>query len=220
MKHSVTRMLTRIAALFALLLAAATNLSAQDLAAILMHDGTPTVFKGIDGLKQAHDAAADGDIITLSAGTFNGCDITKGVTIIGSGIGYNGTPTTTINSSFTIKNVPDNQTVTIKSVYCNAIISVATARPVIIEKARFIVAECSSDFTDKPDVSISQSKINSQYIPYARLNNCVIFNGPNDKAHDNIATNCTYQSYPGKNDICYNCIICLQSTPPSSSPSS
>ena len=55
------------------------------LTAILQHGDEATSFIGMDALKQAHEAAVDGDIITLSEGAFNSISITKSVSIYGAG---------------------------------------------------------------------------------------------------------------------------------------
>ena len=57
---------------------------AQQLAT-LNHNGTTTAYYGMNALQQAHSAAVNGDIITLSSGIFNSVDITKAVTIRGAG---------------------------------------------------------------------------------------------------------------------------------------
>lgn len=55
--------------------------------ATLSHDGKLSHYTGKDALKAAYNAAADGDIITLSPGTFNSTgDFTKGITLRGAGI--------------------------------------------------------------------------------------------------------------------------------------
>lgn len=79
------------AALFVLLLCVvgSKNVLAQNQVATLQHDGSITgVYYGQDALVSAHTAAVAGDIITLSSGTFNKCDITKGITIRGAGCVY------------------------------------------------------------------------------------------------------------------------------------
>jgi len=69
---------------FALILSVATF--AQQQLATLNHENTITVFYGQNALSQAHNAAVNGDIITLSPGIFNAVDITKAVTIRGAGM--------------------------------------------------------------------------------------------------------------------------------------
>lgn len=69
---------------FALILSAATF--AQQQLATLNKNGVITVYYGLTALQQAYNAAANGDIITLSPGTFNSVDISKAVTIRGAGM--------------------------------------------------------------------------------------------------------------------------------------
>lgn len=57
----------------------------QSACATLNHEGTVTIFMGGNGLKEAHDAAVDGDAIVLSPGTFNAVNITKAITLRGAG---------------------------------------------------------------------------------------------------------------------------------------
>lgn len=69
-------------AVFVLALRAQTSQIAS-----LYHEGEVTVFYNGNGLKDAYAAAADGDIITLSSGTFASTNLTgKKVTIRGAGM--------------------------------------------------------------------------------------------------------------------------------------
>lgn len=76
------------AALFVLLLSVAgmKNALAQNQVAVLQHNDTVSAFYGINAFQQAHAAAVDGDTITLSSGNFNGCNITKAITLHGAGM--------------------------------------------------------------------------------------------------------------------------------------
>ncbi len=56
------------------------------LVATLTHGDEITMFYGVYALQQAHAAAADGDIINLSGGAFNSVEITKALTIRGTGV--------------------------------------------------------------------------------------------------------------------------------------
>ena len=58
----------------------------SSLIATLSHDDNVKVFYGTDALKQAHEAATSGDVITLSSGTFTATDITKAITLRGAGM--------------------------------------------------------------------------------------------------------------------------------------
>lgn len=59
------------------------------LVAVLTHEGINTTFHGADALAEANEAAMDGDVITLSGGTFNGITLSKGITIRGAGMNRN-----------------------------------------------------------------------------------------------------------------------------------
>lgn len=79
------------AALFVLLLSVVgmKNALAQTQVATLQHgDSISGVYYGQNAFVSAHSAAVDGDIITLSSGTFNKCDINKSITIRGAGCVY------------------------------------------------------------------------------------------------------------------------------------
>lgn len=73
--------------------------------ATLQHGDEVTVFTTQTAFANAYDAAVDGDVITLSPGTFNATNLTKSVNIYGSGFEENetdGTGISTINGSITI----------------------------------------------------------------------------------------------------------------------
>lgn len=70
-----------IVALFATM-----QVMAQTSSATLTHDGKLSSFTGENALSEALKEAADGDLITLSAGTFKGCTIRKAITLRGAGM--------------------------------------------------------------------------------------------------------------------------------------
>lgn len=73
--------------LFALMLMTCIGTFAQSsLIATLSHEGQITAYYGINALYQAHGAAVDGDVITLTGGTFNAITITKAITLRGAGM--------------------------------------------------------------------------------------------------------------------------------------
>lgn len=74
-----------ILSLVAAIVSATATYAQSSLVATLTHNGTTTAYYGATALVQAHEAAADGDIITLSSGTFNPTNITKGITLRGAG---------------------------------------------------------------------------------------------------------------------------------------
>ncbi|MBR4926127.1 MAG: hypothetical protein IKZ61_10315 [Prevotella sp.] len=79
--------------------------STDEISAILQHGDDVSVYKGSTGLKQAHAAASDGDVITLSRGSFDPVNIEKSLTIYGAGFEDNeetNTAVTTINGNINV----------------------------------------------------------------------------------------------------------------------
>ena len=75
--------------LVAAMMAATASYAQSSLLATLTHVsqfGTISTYYGATALREAHADAVDGDIITLSSGTFNSVEITKGITIRGAGM--------------------------------------------------------------------------------------------------------------------------------------
>ena len=64
----------------------ATVSFAQQQLATLNHNDSITVFYGANALVQAHSAAVNGDVVTLSSGSFNPVNITKAISIRGNGM--------------------------------------------------------------------------------------------------------------------------------------
>ena len=65
-----------------------TNAFAQMQVATLQHGEEMSAFYGPSALIEANNAAEDGDIITLSSGTFQSCDIYRSIIIHGAGCVY------------------------------------------------------------------------------------------------------------------------------------
>ncbi len=72
--------------LVAAIVAATATYAQSSLVATLSHDGVTTAYYGANAFGAAHSAAVDGDVITLSSGTFHSVWITKNVTIRGAGM--------------------------------------------------------------------------------------------------------------------------------------
>ena len=97
------------------------------LLATLNHEGTISTFYGSQAWKNAHDAAANGDVITLSSGTFPAVNITKAITVRGAGMGIDSTAVsepTVITGDFTINIAePGSNRLTLEGIYSNHTIS-------------------------------------------------------------------------------------------------
>ena len=72
--------------LFAMMMVG-NSFAQSHLVATLDHEGTVSVFTGKDAFINAYEAAADGDVITLSSGAFNSkLTITKAISLYGAGM--------------------------------------------------------------------------------------------------------------------------------------
>lgn len=91
--------------------------------ATLNHEGTISTFYGSTAWKQAHDAAVNGDVVTLSSGTFVAVDITKAITVRGAGMGIDSTAvseSTVITGGFKINIAePGSNRLTLEGIYSN-----------------------------------------------------------------------------------------------------
>lgn len=120
-----------------------TQATAQSsMIATLNHEGTISTFYGASALRDAHEAAASGDVITLSSGSFVSTDITKGITLRGAGMDIDtltGAEPTIITGDFNI-NLADTETnrLTIEGIYHNHSISYkGTLTNAMFLKSRF-----------------------------------------------------------------------------------
>ena len=105
----------------------ANVLFAQEQLATLKHNGNISVYYGVNAFVEAYNAAANGDIITLSDGTFNaplsGSDpapITKGITLRGNGAqpdSVRGTQGTYFFSQIQIQNLQDTASFEAEGIY-------------------------------------------------------------------------------------------------------
>lgn len=72
---------------FIILFGLTISICAQSQIATLSHEGKISTFYGANSLRDAHNQAENGDVITLSAGSFNAVDFTKLITVRGAGMG-------------------------------------------------------------------------------------------------------------------------------------
>ena len=110
---------------FGLLMGLVMLAQAQSPVAILTHDAANTPYYGTSALVNAYNASVPGDVITLSPGVFNACDIRKSITIRGAGMMSDtntGTFRTTLNGDFRIHNLDSlGRYLTFEGLYINGI---------------------------------------------------------------------------------------------------
>lgn len=87
------KILLSIVALCCAVVAGAQN---EIMTAVLQHGSDVSVFTGANAFVNANAAAADGDVITLSAGAFNVSDIKKSITVYGAGFEKDETTSTEV----------------------------------------------------------------------------------------------------------------------------
>lgn len=98
---------------------------AQHQFATLQHGDSISAYYGLNALIQAHAVAVDGDIITLSSGSFQQCDISKAITIHGAGMRQDTVlrtmPTIIVIQESMTFDIPDNPNhiLTIEGVHFN-----------------------------------------------------------------------------------------------------
>ena len=113
---------------------ATVSFAQNSLVATLSHDGEVKMFYGVDAFKNAMAAAVDGDAISLSGGQFQATDITKAVSVRGTGIGA--TLSTVIINDF-IVNVPayDSLRFAMEGVKINNILTItgSTKKPYFLK---------------------------------------------------------------------------------------
>ena len=128
----------------------ATAMFAQSsLIATLSHEGNVQVFHGPTSYKQAMAAAQDGDVISLAGGIYEATNITKGITLRGSGVEKdtisNAYPTE-IQGSFTI-NVPDScSSLVIEGVCCSNTVTLYYLKNPVFMKSKFYCITHSSSY--------------------------------------------------------------------------
>ena len=216
----------RLFCLLVLALLTGTLAQAQtSLMATLNHEGTISTFYGARALQQAHQAAASGDVITLSSGTFQAENITKAVTVRGAGMdvtsanGLTSEPTVLANN-FDIK-IPNTDTnrLTLEGIYHNGTITIrkekntCSLRNALFLKSRFkqitsYDRESVKDLTmlhcrvadyisiyDESSAQILNSVINDASYGYFSFSHCVVLNGTCLGKGGNEYKNCIFRCF-------------------------
>lgn len=133
-------------------LACATVSFAQSsMLATLNHQGSISTYYGVTALGEAYKAAAHGDVITLSSGTFVATNISKAITVRGAGMGIDTTQVvepTVISGDFTI-DIADSVSnkLTLEGIYSNHTITYKNLRNASFLKSRLKKITYSSSTT-------------------------------------------------------------------------
>lgn len=198
-KNYQTEMKTNFLLSLLVLVLFGTRVMAQSsLLATLNHEGTITTFYGATALQKAHAAAENGDVITLSSGTFLSVDITKAVTLRGAGMVLDAatqTEPTVLANDFKIT-IADDVTgrLTIEGVYSNQGISIVKLKNAMFLKDRIKVITIPSAGYGS-DLTFIHCRIAEQYSGNDNSNNSATFQ------------NCIVSYITGYNYIFHNSII-------------
>ncbi|MGN0221338.1 MAG: hypothetical protein ACI4BA_04365 [Prevotella sp.] len=136
------------------------------LLATLNHEGTISTYYGAQAWKNAHDAAVNGDVITLSSGTFVAVNITKAITVRGAGMGIDTTAVvdpTVISGDFTI-DIADSvaNRLTLEGIYSNHTIIYNNVVNPLFLKCRLNVFRNYSSSTVLKDASFIHCRISGR----------------------------------------------------------
>lgn len=211
--------------LMAVVIGTVSSSAQTDQIATLSHGTSISTYYGGNALVEAYAAAAEGDIITLSSGTFTALNIEKAITVRGAGmIGLNnGIEPTHLNGAFSIK-----AAMTLEGVNCknNVDITGTISAPVKVYKSRFpegVDCTADADFVHCL-VNCTYYDVYTQWLPEHNLTssgsitihcfNCVLNNPEMADASTDYFENCiiaggvslAYHSY------LKNCIILDTST--------
>lgn len=177
-----------------------TRVMAQSsLLATLNHEGTITTFYGATALQKAHAAAENGDVITLSSGTFLSVDITKAVTLRGAGMVLDAatqTEPTVLANDFKITIADDvTERLTIEGVYSNQAVIIEKLKNAMFLKDRMRYINIPGSGYYGKDLTFIHCRIAYRYSGNSNSNNSATFQ------------NCIVSDLNGENYILHNSII-------------
>lgn len=206
---------------FALMLSVHTF--AQQQLAILNHNNDITAFYGADALINAHSAAVNGDIITLSSGVFNASNISKAVTIRGAGAWADTTGGATMLRNNFVINIPqDSAHLTIEGIYAyNNVYCQQAYNPQFIKCQFQYIGIYHSDYWSGPAWSNASfvncilvywgSRYDNRYTHYAngvQFLNCVVMESNSYSTNDTYV-NCVVRQHPENTNsrMFQNCVL-------------
>lgn len=122
----------------------------SDLVATLSHGSNLSTYYGADALSEAYTAAAEGDVITLSPGTFNAVNIEKAITVRGAGMmsnkdNENIQPTRILGNFMVIMQDADTRTPSLESVRCLNIVRFCGSLDTINKLKQVNIIKCYFD---------------------------------------------------------------------------
>ena len=213
------RKLLRLVMLFVTTVLTNSTFAQSSTLATLSHEGTISTYYGVTALKEAYNAAVDGDVITLASGSYLAIDLTKAVSICGAGMGLGTAKNiepTIISGDFDI-NIPTETTerFTIEGIYHNGKITYYNCQNVMFLKSRFgTIVDIGRDAYLGNATFVHcriASKIALSDNSDPSLINCIVNNAENHGTTDNMFefTNCIMRgsAYKIRRSTLRNCIF-------------
>lgn len=181
----------------------------SSLIATLSHENDVKVFYGTSALKEAHEAAVGGDVITLSSGTFNSVNITKAITLRGAGMAVdtvNNVMPTILSGDLNIWESDSIHNLTMEGLYHNGTMSYLGT----LDRAQFI--RCRFCSLKNYYSSSSSSMYNCSFL------NCRISDYFDCIGYGNMFCNCIIEdigfTYQGGSGLFYNCVLNIDAKNP------
>lgn len=190
----------------------------SDLVATLSHGSNLSTYYGADALSEAYTAAAEGDVITLSSGTFNAVNIEKAITVRGAGMipmEGNSYVTTEIGGAFDVTVPSSSSVLTLEGIHCLGYVNMTGVNLVSVNILRCRFEGLVGDGVNMNAYSCIFSGLTSEYWngnTILNCRNCVIGRARSLGYHQNgqtakiIATNCLVGSAVA-NDITSGCVF-------------
>lgn len=183
------------------------------LVAVLSHETNVQMFYGPSALVNAVEAAVSGDVITLSAGRFTPCNITKGITI--RGIGAEGENITQIRESSSYAgtisiNIPelDENNFTIEGLDLSSTTNILGASKGFMAKC--ITGSISFNASSSANLKMVNCNVSSLSLNGSsnlRLSNCIVnelTNASNSTSKADVF-NCYLRHYQYNSGYAYRC---------------
>lgn len=198
------KLLLRFVMLFVAAVFTNSTFAQSSVLATLSHDGTVTPYYGVSALKEAYDAAVDGDVVTLSSGLFTAVDLTKSVSIHGAGMALdtvNVIEPTVIAGDFKInRSSSETASITIEGIYHNGIITYDSCH-----NTMFIKCRLTDFFSNK---SYATSRLKEVYFVHCRIGSFLDLAQNSSASLINcVAENCSGQNYKTSNFEFRNCVL-------------
>lgn len=173
-----------------MMLCAITAMAQNDYVATLQHGEDISYYYGTSAFVSAYNAAAEGDVITLSSGTFTGCVVAKGITVRGVGIDA-ANQTTTISTEVSIYSPSAESVTTFEGITFSHYVRPYANGTFAPEAGRIIFVK--NRFYSSNNLTMSNTNATVASTPKVDIINCVFSNTPSfDVAYSNVRISNSY----------------------------